>query len=149
MQFKKVARPLGPGAPTRGSILEDCFGKDDEDEFDVGDKCKLFYRHMEAVEWCEDKGRIMKLFAEWEAQGCDGAMSNSGQTPTEVAMDTSLASQQEADYQKVFLEHTRELFANDSAMSLFNEHAVNMPASFLEAVSMYRGPNHWNPSSSK
>ena len=149
MKFKTVGRSSETDAQTRNAVLEECFGKDSEDEFDVGEQCKLFFSHMETLEWSEDKGRIMKLFAEWEAQGCDGAMSNSGQTPTEVAMDQSLADKEESDYQNVFLQHTRELFANDSTMSLFNEHADQMPDTFLQAVSMYRGPNHWAGPTSK
>ena len=127
-------------------VHEACFGPDsDHDVSEVREDVQVFYKHMNEQEWTEDKGQLMKLFAQWEANGCQGAMANSGMTPLDWAKDHSLATQQEEDYQKIFTAHVREMLASQSSSQFFEDHADKMPETFLEAVSAVRGPNAWQP----
>ena len=125
-------------------VQEECFGQDSEDDTrPVSKDMQVFYKHMSQLEWTPDKGGLMKLMADWEANGCHGAMANSGVSPLHWAMDHSLAEKQEDDYKKIFTQHVQEIFANQSSITFFDENAVHMPETFLEAVSAVRGPNAW------
>ena len=125
-------------------VQEECFGQDSEDDTRPFSKdMQVFYKHMSQLEWTPDKGGLMKLMANWEANGCHGAMANSGVSPLHWAMDHSLAEKQEDDYKKIFTQHVQEIFANQSSITFFDENAVHMPETFLEAVSAVRGPNAW------
>ena len=58
---------------------------------------------------------VHKLYAIWEAQGCDGAISNCGLMPYEVAQWESIKSHMEAEYQKSFLEAAAEIWSRAEA----------------------------------
>ena len=129
----------------RQKVHEDCFGADSDDESGKKIDVQVFYKHMGEQEWTEDKGLLMKLVAQWEANGCQGAMANSGVSPIDWATDHSVATQQEEDYQKNFTAHVREMLASQRSSQFFQDHADKMPETFLEAVSAVRGPNAWQP----
>ena len=60
-------------------------------------------------------GAVHKLYAIWEAQGCDGAMSNSGLLPFEVAQWDSVKSHMEEQYQRDFEAAAAEIWARHDA----------------------------------
>ena len=60
-------------------------------------------------------GAVHKLYALWELQGCDGAMSNSMLMPYEVAQWNSIKSHMEEQYQKAFEAAAAEIWALDGA----------------------------------
>jgi hypothetical protein len=134
MTFKRINK----------KVQDECFGPDSEDGTrPVRQDVQVFYKHMSQLEWTPDKGGLMKLMADWEANGCHGAMANSGVSPLDWATDHSLAEKQEDDYKKIFTEHVQEIFASRSSSAFFDENANHMPENFLEAVSAVRGPNAW------
>ena len=134
MTFKRINK----------KVQDECFGPDSEDGTrPVREDVQVFYKHMRQFEWTPDKGGLMKLMADWEANGCQGAMANSGVSPLDWATDHSLAEKQEDDYKKIFTEHVQEIFASRSSSAFFDENANHMPENFLEAVSAVRGPNAW------
>ena len=124
---------------------EDCFGPDSDDDTSLKIDVQVFYKHMHDQDWSEDKGRLLKLFAEWEANGCQGAMANSGTTPLDWATDHSTACHQEEEYKATFTSHVRQMLQSREASQFFQDHAGKMPETFLEAVCAVRGPNEWQP----
>ena len=60
-------------------------------------------------------GAVHKLHALWEAQGCDGAMSNSMLMPYQVAQWNSIKSQMEEQCQKAFEAAAAEIWARTDA----------------------------------
>ena len=134
MTFKRINK----------KVQDECFGPDSEDGTrPVREDVQVFYKHMSQLEWTPDKGGLMKLMADWEANGYQGAMANSGVSPLDWATDHSLAEKQEDDYKNIFTEHVQEIFASRSSSAFFDENANHMPENFLEAVSAVRGPNAW------
>lgn len=128
-------------------VHEDCFGADADDDSSLMLDVQVFYKHMNEQEWTEDKGRLMKLFAQWEANGCQGAMANSGMSPLDWAKDHSTACHQEEEYKATFTAHVREMLQSREGSQFFQDHSGSMPETFLEAVSAVRGPNAWQPPS--
>ncbi len=129
----------------RQQAHDDCFGADSGDDDSLKLDVQVFYKHMNEQEWTEDKGRLMKLFAQWEANGCQGAMANSGMSPLEWAKDHSTACHQEEEYKATFTAHVREMLQSREGSEFFEQHVGQMPETFLEAVSAVRGPNAWQP----
>ena len=129
----------------RQKVHEECFGPLSDDGTSLQVDVQAFYKHMNDQDWSEGKGRLMKLFAEWEANGCQGAMANSGMTPLDWATDHSTACHQEEEYKANFTAHVRQMLQSREGSQFFQDHAGKMPETFLEAVCAVRGPNEWQP----
>ena len=71
-------------------VHKDCFGDDSDLEADA--EGESFWEQLPTG---KTTGAVHKLYAIWEAQGCDGAMSNSGLLPFEVAQWDSVKSHME------------------------------------------------------
>ena len=91
-------------------VHKDCFGDDSDLEADA--EGESFWERFPTV---ETTGAVHKLHALWEAQGCDGAMSNSMLMPYQVAQWNSIKSQMEEQYQKAFEAAAAEIWARDGA----------------------------------
>ena len=96
---------------TTGDVQKDCFGDDSDLEAD-GDATS-FWEQFNMTDGTT--GMVHKLYALWEAQGCDGAMSNSMLMPYEVAQWNSIKSHMEEQYQKAFEAAAAEIWARNDA----------------------------------
>ena len=91
-------------------VHKDCFGDDSDLEADA--EGESFWERFPTG---ETTGAVHKLHAIWEAQGCDGAMSNSMLMPYQVAQWNSIKSQMEEQYQKAFEAAAAEIWARTDA----------------------------------
>ena len=88
----------------------ECFG--DNSDMEEDKEADSFWEKFGAA---STTSSVHKLYAIWEAQGCDGAISNCGLMPYEVAQWESIKSHMEAEYQKSFLEAAAEIWSRKEA----------------------------------
>ena len=92
------------------AVHNECFGADSDLEADA--EAESFWQQFPTGKTTE---AVHKLYASWEAQGCDGAMSNAGLSPYEVAQWESIKSHLDAEYRKSFEAAAAEIWSRNDA----------------------------------